>query len=76
MGFIQTESPYYQPNPRAPAAFTPVTSLNDPTFANCVGQDANCYDSWGLRIVDSHDVLIYGGVFYSFFNNYDGSGKY
>lgn len=64
---------YYQPNPQAPAPFTAVSSLNDPTFSNCAGQAANCYDAWGLRIVNSKNVLIYGAGHYSFFNNYDGS---
>ncbi len=27
--------------------------------------------SWGLRVVDSKDVLVYGAGLYSFFNNYD-----
>ncbi|KAE9367654.1 glycoside hydrolase family 55 protein [Stipitochalara longipes BDJ] len=70
MGFIQTETPYYQPNPQAPAPFAPVATLNDPTFSNCAGQPSNCYDAWGLRIVDSENVLIYGAGHYSFFNNY------
>ena len=27
-------------------------------------------DAWGLRIVDSTNILIYGAGLYSFFNNY------
>lgn len=27
-------------------------------------------DAWGLRIVDSSDILIYGAGHYSFFNDY------
>jgi glucan 1,3-beta-glucosidase len=64
---------YYQPNPQAPAPFTPQTSLNDPTFSNCAGQTSNCYDAWGLRIVNSENVLVYGAGHYSFFNNYAAS---
>ncbi|KAJ5128084.1 exo-beta-1-3-glucanase [Penicillium atrosanguineum] len=74
MGFIQTETPYYQPNPPAPAPFTVVSSLNDPNFStSCSGQSSNCNDAWGLRIVSSDNILVYGAGLYSFFNNYDGS---
>jgi hypothetical protein len=51
-----------------------VSSLNDPNFGtSCAGQAANCNDAWGLRVVSSQNVLVYGAGFYSFFNNYDGS---
>lgn len=63
---------YYQPNPPAPAPFTVVPALNDPKFDNCAGQSASCYDSWGLRILNSQNVLIYGAGHYSFFNNNNG----
>jgi glucan 1,3-beta-glucosidase len=74
MGFIQTETPYYQPNPLAPTPFTVVSSLNDPNFAtSCSGQSGNCAEAWGLRVINSRNVLIYGAGHYSFFNNYDTS---
>lgn len=74
MGFIQTETPYYQPNPLAPTPFSVVPSLNDPNFAtSCSGQSGNCAEAWGLRIINSQNVLIYGAGHYSFFNNYDTS---
>ncbi|RFU33902.1 hypothetical protein B7463_g2402, partial [Scytalidium lignicola] len=73
MGFIQTETPYYQPNPQAPAPFSVVSSLNDPDFAStCAGKGATCYDAWGFRLLNSNNVLVYGAGHYSFFNNYDG----
>ncbi|MCJ1354548.1 MAG: hypothetical protein MMC33_004537 [Icmadophila ericetorum] len=62
-GQMQTETPYYQPNPGANVPFPAVSSLNDPIMAS--NQDA-----WGLRIVDSHGVNIYGVGLYSFFDNY------
>ncbi|KFZ03364.1 hypothetical protein V502_11010 [Pseudogymnoascus sp. VKM F-4520 (FW-2644)] len=69
-GFIQTETPYYQPNPPAPAPFAVNPAINDPNYdASCAGQSGVCKDSWALRIVDSHDILIYGAGFYSFFND-------
>lgn len=71
MGLIQIETPYYQPNPSAPLPFPYVASLHDPVFPNATanGTVPNA-DAWGLRIVDSQDILIYGAGLYSFFNNY------
>jgi glucan 1,3-beta-glucosidase len=63
---------YYQPNPSAPAPFTVVSSLNDPDFVtSCAGQSGRCANAWGLRIVNSNNVLIYAAGLYSFFNNND-----
>ena len=72
MGFIQTETPYYQPNPPAPAPFSPMPALHDPYFTSpCSGQSGN--SAWGLRIINSQNVLIYGAGLYSFFDNYSTS---
>jgi glucan 1,3-beta-glucosidase len=64
MGQIQTETAYYQPNPDARSPFPAVAALRDPVFA--AGESG-----WGLRVVDSSDVLVYGAGLYSFFKNYD-----
>ena len=70
MGQIQTETAYYQPNPDATVPFPVVTSLNDPDFAaSCRGKGANCALGWGLRVLNSQSVLVYGAGLYSFFNN-------
>ena len=69
-GFVQTETPYYQPAPQAPAPWTPQSSINDPTFSSCAGAGATCYMAWGLRIVNSANVYLYGAGLYSFFNTY------
>lgn len=46
-------------------------SLNDPDFvASCAGKPGNCADGWGLRVIDSQRILIYGAGLYSFFSNY------
>lgn len=73
-GQIQTETPYYQPNPSAPTPWTYNATYSDPKFAKAT-ITANGYtipnaDAWGLRIVSSDNILIYGAGFYSFFNNY------
>ena len=71
MGQIQTETPYYQPSPNALVPFPPVAALNDPDFSKaCAGVEGNCASAWGLRVVNSHDVYVYGAGLYSFFNNY------
>ena len=70
MGQIQTETAYYQPNPDAKTPFSPVDSINDPDFATyCAGQTGNC-DGWGLRVLSSSGLRVYGAGLYSFFDNY------
>ncbi|AEO64347.1 glycoside hydrolase family 55 protein, partial [Thermothielavioides terrestris NRRL 8126] len=71
MGQIQTETPYFQPTPNALVPYSVVSSLNDPDFsASCAGVSGNCADAWALRVIGSHDVLVYGAGLYSFFDNY------
>ncbi|EKD20654.1 beta-1,3-exoglucanase [Drepanopeziza brunnea f. sp. 'multigermtubi' MB_m1] len=71
MGFIQTETPYYQPAPKANVPFPAIADRNDPNFSvSCAGKGDNCYLSWGLRVLNSASILVYGAGLYSFFNNY------
>lgn len=53
MGQIQSETAYYQPNPGAALPFPTVESLHDPVLGS--GQDG-----WGLRVVESSDIFVYG----------------
>lgn len=70
-GVIQSETPYMQSNPTAlNGGFTPNATYFDPDFSSCNG-DAGCEKAWGLRILDSTDILVYGAGLYSFFDNYD-----
>lgn len=70
MGAIQTETAYMQSAPNAlDGGFPPIASIGDPMFEDCTS-DA-CKKTWGLRIVNSRDVYMYGGGLYSFFDNYD-----
>lgn len=71
MAMIQTETPYYQPGPPAPQPFAPSSSINDPTFTNCASGSTTCPLAWGLRVVSSSDVYVYGSGLYNFFSNYD-----
>jgi hypothetical protein len=85
MGQIQTETPYYQPNPPAPYPFTQLNpAIRDPDFAADCRADASnnssslqgspsCAMAWGLRIIDSENVVVFGAGLYSFFNNYNTS---
>ncbi len=69
MGAIQTETAYMQANPDALAGgFTPNQAYSDPDFATCTTE--SCKKTWGLRVLDSSDVYMYGGGLYSFFDNY------
>lgn len=69
-GFIQTETPYYMPNPDAKSQpYGRSDAFNDPNYATAC--PAGICDAYGLRVLNSRNVLIYGGGLYSFFKNYD-----
>lgn len=68
-GHMQTETPYYQPNPTANSPYLAGAFHSDPTFLECKDDDKLCQTSWALRIIDSRDIVVYGGGFYSFFKD-------
>jgi hypothetical protein len=69
LGHIQTETPYYQPDPVAPLPFTAGKSFPaDPSFADC--KDDACKEAWALRVIDSSTVTIHSAGMYSFFSDY------
>ncbi|KAJ3952539.1 hypothetical protein N0V92_011011 [Colletotrichum tropicale] len=71
MGMIQTESPYFQPVPKAPTPFITGLFANDPTFTGCVGaSSATCAVSWAVRIIDSSSIYMLGAGLYSWFIDY------
>jgi hypothetical protein len=70
MGMIQTESPYYQASPKAPAPFRAGIFPSDPTFANCAYDLTTCAVSWAIRIIDCSRIYILGAGLYSWFSNY------
>ncbi|RAL58925.1 hypothetical protein DID88_009216 [Monilinia fructigena] len=74
-GQIQTETAYYQPNPNAIYPFPALAKWNDPDFVTTCGNstEGNCAEGWGLRIMDSECVFVYGAGMYSFFSNYNTS---
>lgn len=73
MGVIQTETPYYQPNPPATTPFTVYAGITDPTFTT--SSSGNSANAWGLRIVNSTNIYTYGAGLYSFFDNYSTGRK-
>ncbi|KAI0394941.1 glycoside hydrolase family 55 protein [Xylariaceae sp. FL0594] len=74
-GQIQTETPYYQPNPSSRSPF-PLNATSDPYIdVSCpkATAAANCAEAWGLVVQKSKNVLVYGAGLYSFFSNYSTS---
>lgn len=71
MSAIQSETPYFQPNPPATEPFNmyPI-AWYDPNFTFCKQGDTTCYMAWGLKVQNSHNILVYGAGLYSFFDNY------
>lgn len=70
LGLIQTESPYFQPAPKAPIPFRPGAFPDDPDFSNC-GSSQGCASSWAARIIDSSSIYVLGTGLYSWFNSYN-----
>ncbi|KAF1959823.1 pectin lyase-like protein [Byssothecium circinans] len=70
-GFIQSETPYWQPTPDAKTQPYPINaSLNDPDY-NALCPPGHICDAFGLRILNSQNILLYGAGFYSFFKSDD-----
>lgn len=79
LGHTQTESPYYQPHPPASSPFPVVPALNDPDFAaDCAyrSDSEGCEWAWGMRILDSTNVVAYGAGLYSFFKDWNNTCAY
>lgn len=71
-GMIQTESPYYQPTPKAPKPFEGAVGriAGDPDY-RCAGGDFDgCDSSWSVIIRGSQNIFIAGAGMYSWFSTY------
>ncbi|KIJ69589.1 glycoside hydrolase family 55 protein [Hydnomerulius pinastri MD-312] len=64
MGLIQTETPYFQPDPAPPTPFSITSTYNDPTYENGMNM------AWALWVQSSTNIIIFGAGHYSFFQNY------
>jgi hypothetical protein len=71
MTMIQSETPYWQPGPPAPAPFTPNQVFNDPTYEHCAANDPACAMSWSIRAHGCSNIYLYGAGMYNFFFDYD-----
>ncbi|KAK6203980.1 hypothetical protein LQW54_008553 [Pestalotiopsis sp. IQ-011] len=73
MSVIQTETAYMQGNPDATTPFTVNEGYFDPDFSTSCDSSSSttCARTWGLRVMNSSDVYVFGGGLYSFFDNYD-----
>lgn len=72
MGLIQTESPYFQVAPAAPAPFSSgLVFADDPTFTNCLAGSKSCAMSWGVRMIDSSTIYVLSTGLYTWFQAYD-----
>jgi hypothetical protein len=76
-GMIQTETPYYQPNPTPPIPFSDLTAKfnGDPDFGACStnASASGCDSAWAVRVERSANITISGAGLYSWFNIYDQS---
>lgn len=70
LGHIQTESPYFQPNPVSPEPFTDTVGYfpGDPDWYDC--KTDKCREAWGVRIIDSEGITIHSAGLYSWFLDY------
>lgn len=64
IGFVQTETPYYQPAPAAPSPYSSSSTYYDPTFTSSINE------AWAMYVQSSSNIFIFGAGFYSFFQNY------
>lgn len=56
MALIQTETPYFQSNPDATTPFKSQAAFFDPVFSG----SSSVNKAWGLRVVGSDDVFVFG----------------
>ncbi|KAF8439368.1 glycoside hydrolase family 55 protein [Boletus edulis BED1] len=64
IGFAQTENPYYQPVPAAPAPYESSSTYHDPTFSDSVDM------AWAMNVRSSSNIILFGAGFYTFYQHY------
>ncbi|KAL4918625.1 pectate lyase superfamily protein-domain-containing protein [Aspergillus aurantiobrunneus] len=69
---IQTEPPYYQPNPRPPEPFGDQVGVynSDPTYSCSDGNFNGCDEAWAVIITESQNINIGSAGTYSWFSSY------
>jgi len=72
-GLLQTESPYFQPSPAAPAPFADVVGkfAGDPDYSCAAGNEFNgCNESWAVIVRQSQNIIVASTGLYSWFLSY------
>ncbi|KAL4949464.1 pectate lyase superfamily protein-domain-containing protein [Aspergillus filifer] len=69
---VQTEPPYYQPNPRPPAPFASQVGVfdSDPAYSCSGGNFNGCDEAWAVIITESQNINIGSAGTYSWFSSY------
>lgn len=69
---IQTETPYFQPNPKPPAPFASAVGkiAGDPDYTCSGSNTLGCDASWAMIIRNSEEITIAGAGLYSWFTTY------
>jgi glucan 1,3-beta-glucosidase len=76
LSHVQSETAYYQAGMATAEEVYPTDDRffsDDPLFLHCSekpGFNNKCNEGWALRLVQSQFIYIYGGGFYSFFQDY------
>ncbi|KAJ6108055.1 hypothetical protein N7523_009378 [Penicillium sp. IBT 18751x] len=77
-GMLQTESPYMQGSgatQTAPAPWTAESTIGDPDFSWCDGNDQKCRTSLATNVDGGKDVLLYNSAAWAFFDG-EWTGNY
>lgn len=77
LGFQQSETPYWQgvnSGNLAPAPWADHLLPSDPTFDWCAADDAQCRMSVYQYVVNSENISLYGGGYWTFFNGINRDG--
>ena len=61
----------YSPSSGNSSGTSNSTFLSNSTLSLAAVSQSNCEKTWGLRILESSDIVMYGAGLYSFFDNYD-----
>lgn len=75
-GFLQTESPYFQPTPPPPAPFAAVVGnfSGDPDYSCAANNNfSGCDESWSVIMTKSENIFIASAGLYSWFTSYSQS---
>lgn len=71
-GLLQTESPYYQPSPKAPTPFESVLGVfdSDPQYDCGSSEFDGCDSSWAFVVRWCQNMRLVGMGVYSWFSDY------